>query len=163
MLQNLTTLLEFCVSSLLQNATTLHDLSVERAGRPTQGPSEERGPRPKDRQGTTFWRKVVVFFLPGLAFAPVRVCLPSCRGLASPGSCSPGVCPVCGLVFRFCPLLLLGRVSPCGRRPEDRHCFGGIQLVTFYSPRRVGSIVRMPRQVLGLRIVVRAVTSAHAS
>ena len=30
------------------------------------------------------------------------------------------------------------------------------------SLRRVGSIVRMPRQVLGLRVVVRAVNSAHA-
>ena len=53
--------------------------------------------------------------------------LPLCRfasacslgGLGSPGSCSPGVCPVCGLVFRC--LSLVAFDSPCGRRPEDRH------------------------------------------
>ena len=103
-------------------------------------------------------------FLPWLAFAPVCVCLSSCReswvvwlvfarSLSRLWSC----------LSLFVPCCFWGSFFHCGRRPEDRLCFGGIPLVTYLSLRRVRSIVRMPRQVPGLRIVVRAVTSAHAS
>ena len=62
-------------------------------------------------------------FLPGLAFVPVCVCLFLCQNLGSPGLCLPGVCPVCGFVFRCLSLVAFGVRLPCGRRPEDRHSF----------------------------------------
>ena len=39
---------------------------------------------------------------------PVCVCLFLCRGFGSPGSCSPSVCPVCGLVFRCLSFVAFG-------------------------------------------------------
>ena len=76
---------------------------------PTQGPSKAK-----------LSRERLLCFLPGLAFVLVCVCLSSCRGPGSPGRVDPvSVC----LSFVACPLLLSGCVSPCGRRPEDQHCF----------------------------------------
>ena len=113
----------------------------------SQGPSRQ-----------SFLGKVVVFSSWACLCAGVRLlaflsgswvaCVVFARCLSRLWSCLPLLVPCC---FWIC-------VSPCGCRPEDPHCFGGTSLVEYHSLRRVGSIVRMPR-----RIVVRAVTSAHAS
>ena len=63
-------------------------------------------------------------FLPGLAFVPVCVCLFLCRGLGSPGLClARCLSRLWSCLSLLVPLLLSGCISPCGRRPEDRHTF----------------------------------------
>ena len=68
-----------------------------------------------------------------------------------------------GLVFRYVPCCLQGAFLLLDAVPKTGTVFKGFTRVAYHIPRRVGSMIRVPRQVLGLRFVVRAVTSAHAS
>ena len=91
-------------------------------------------------------------FLPGLAFVPVCVCLFLCR---RPGLCLPGVCPVCGLVFRCLSLVAFGvRVSLWAPSLHQKQRVGG----TTGCVRRDGSDgwrspVPRGRQILGVETV----------
>ena len=62
---------------------------------PTEEPSKEEGPRPKDRTKQSVLGKVAAL----LARVPVCVSLSSCLGLGLSGLCLSGVCPVRCLVF----------------------------------------------------------------
>ena len=122
------------------------------------------------RKPTENFRQTLFFLLSFLSFSS-WACLCASLRLLLPLSGSW----VAWVVFARCLSRLwscLSLLVPCCFRgafllvdavPKTGILFQGIPLVTYHSPRGVGSIVRVLRQVLGLRIVVRAVTSVHAS